>query len=107
MKSEMWSFWRLLWGPRYVRDTRPREDHDVYVEVDRHESLGAAVIREGVYLLPETGATRQGAALAFYTTLSLAPFLLVIAAVSAFFLGSNEARGYVLDEGPQINFVIP
>ena len=44
------------------------------------------------------GAMRQGAAIAFYTTLSLAPFLVVIATVAAFFLGQDEARGYILHE---------
>lgn len=47
----------------------------------------------------EDGATRQGAAIAFYATLSLAPFLLVIATVAAFFVGADEARGYVVTQG--------
>jgi membrane protein len=45
------------------------------------------------------GASREGAALAFYATLSLAPFLLVMATVAAFFLGSDAAQGYLLRQG--------
>src|SRR5512140_2054373 len=45
------------------------------------------------------GASREGAALAFYATLSLAPFLLVMATVAAFFLGTEAAQGYLLREG--------
>ncbi len=46
----------------------------------------------------DDGASRQGAAIAFYTTLSLAPFLLVLATVAAFFLGADAARGYIVDQ---------
>jgi membrane protein len=40
----------------------------------------------------------MGAAIAFYATLSLAPFLLVLATVAAFFLGADTARGYLVDQ---------
>lgn len=46
----------------------------------------------------DDGASRRGAAIAFYATLSLAPFLLVLAAVAAFFLGADQARAYLLHE---------
>ena len=46
----------------------------------------------------DDGASRRGAAIAFYATLSLAPFLLVLATVAAFFLGADQARSYLLHE---------
>lgn len=46
----------------------------------------------------DDGASRRGAAIAFYATLSLAPFLLVMATVAAFFLGADQARGYLLHQ---------
>jgi len=50
----------------------------------------------------DDGASRRGAAIAFYATLSLAPFLLVMATVAAFFLGTDEARRYLLHQTGEI-----
>src|SRR3982751_2890759 len=46
----------------------------------------------------DDGASQRGAAIAFYATLSLAPFLLVMATVAAFFLGADQGRGYLLHQ---------
>jgi membrane protein len=45
----------------------------------------------------EHDALHMGAAIAFYSTLSLAPFLLVVATVAALLLGGDAARDYLMD----------
>lgn len=46
----------------------------------------------------EDEATRLGAALAFYTALSIAPLLVILIAVIGFFFGDEAARGEIADE---------
>ncbi|HEX6960884.1 MAG TPA: YihY/virulence factor BrkB family protein, partial [Lacipirellula sp.] len=46
----------------------------------------------------EDKAPELGAALAFYTALSIAPLLVIVLGIAAFFLGEGAARGHVMSE---------
>lgn len=46
----------------------------------------------------DDGASSMGAALAFYTMLSMAPLLLIVITVAGFFFGEDAARGALFEE---------
>lgn len=46
----------------------------------------------------DDGASSMGAALAFYTVLSMAPLLLIVITVAGFFFGEDAARGALMGE---------
>src|SRR5437763_9424623 len=61
--------------------------------MDRHTMYGLA--RETVKEFLADNAPRLGAAMAFYTALSLAPLLLVVIGIAGLALGDQAARGEI------------
>jgi membrane protein len=56
------------------------------------------VLREAARGWSEHRAQRLGAALAFYTTLALAPLTIIAIAVAGYFFGEDAARGEIVDQ---------
>jgi len=56
------------------------------------------VLREAARGWSEHRAQRLGAALAFYTTLALAPLTIIAIAVAGYFFGEEAARGGIVDQ---------
>ncbi|HYO23428.1 MAG TPA: YihY/virulence factor BrkB family protein [Lacipirellulaceae bacterium] len=61
-------------------------------------STGWSLLRQTFTEWSDDKAPQLGAALAFYTALSIAPLLVIALAVSAFFLGDEAAQGKIISE---------
>lgn len=57
-----------------------------------------SLLREAASQWMEDNAPQQGAALAFYSLLSLAPLLMIAIAIAALFFGEDAARGELKDQ---------
>jgi membrane protein len=60
-----------------------------------HVRMRAAYLKQAATAWMEHNCSSQGAAIAFYTILSLAPLLVVVVAVAGFFFGPEAVRGEV------------
>jgi membrane protein len=56
------------------------------------------VLKQAVKEFIEHGHLSRGAAIAFYTVMSLAPLLLIVIAIAGLAIGQDAARGGVIDE---------
>ena len=57
-----------------------------------------ALVRDAVTAWIEDGATRMGAALAYYTLFSIAPLLLISISLAGLLFGAEAARGEVIGQ---------
>jgi membrane protein len=64
----------------------------------KHIAMIALLLKEAARGWIEHRAQRLGAALAFYTTLALAPLSIIAIAVAGYFFGEDAARGGIVDQ---------
>src|SRR6187402_52186 len=64
----------------------------------KHLIVIGGVLQEAARGWVEHRAQRLGAALAFYTTLALAPLTMIAIAVAGYFFGEEAARGGIVDQ---------
>jgi membrane protein len=99
-RAALWTAGGLTWAAaaRRIAASAPDLDRPPLLSKPLRKATVTAVVKEAASQWSAHEAPRRGAALAYYTIFSMAPLLLILAAVIGVVLGDEAARGLLSEQ---------